>query len=157
MVILKWLIQFKLVIGATAVKINKQTGNHGDCIFRFCVTPVELPSFFSCRIIDFQFDKIKRTLLYLMSSCLLCCWKWVFAMTSAFSRQNSVSLCPTLFCSSRPNFPVTPDISFPYFIKFEHQNFRGNTTALHTESVRVWHVPSKLCTLSMIDTTITGI
>ena len=112
MVILKWLIQFKLVIGATAVKINKQTGNHGDCIFRFCVTPVELPSFFSCRIIDFQFDKIKRTLLYLMSSCLLCCWKWVFAMTSAFSRQNSVSLCPTLFCSSRPNFPVTPDISW---------------------------------------------
>ena len=29
-------------------------------------------------------------------SCLLCCWKKVFVVTSAFSWQNSVSLCPVL-------------------------------------------------------------
>ena len=33
---------------------------------------------------------------------LLCCWKGVFAMTSVFSWQNSVSLCPTSFCIPRP-------------------------------------------------------
>ena len=39
------------------------------------------------------------------------CWKRVFTMTSAFSWQNSVSLCPASFCTPRPNFPVTPGIS----------------------------------------------
>ena len=29
-------------------------------------------------------------------------------MTSVFSWQNSVSLCPALFCTPRPNLPVTP-------------------------------------------------
>ena len=33
---------------------------------------------------------------------------WVFAMTSAFSWQNSVSLCPSSFCNPMPNFPVIP-------------------------------------------------
>ena len=33
-----------------------------------------------------------------MQSLLLCCWKRVFAMTSLFSWQNSVSLCPDSFC-----------------------------------------------------------
>ena len=32
-------------------------------------------------------------------------------MTSAFSWQNSVSLCPASFCTPRPNLPVTPGIS----------------------------------------------
>ena len=32
-------------------------------------------------------------------------------MTSAFSWQRSVSLCPASFCTPRPNFPVTPGIS----------------------------------------------
>ena len=41
----------------------------------------------------------------------LCCWKMVFAMTSAFSWQNSVSLCPAPFCTPRPNLPVTPGVS----------------------------------------------
>ena len=36
----------------------------------------------------------------------------VFAMTSAFSWQNSVSLCPASFCISRPNLPVTPGVSW---------------------------------------------
>ena len=43
---------------------------------------------------------------------LLCCWKRVFAVTSAFSWQNSVSLWPASFCTARPNLPVTPGISW---------------------------------------------
>ena len=36
---------------------------------------------------------------------------------SAFSWQNSISLCPTSFCTSRPNLPVTPGISWlPTFV-----------------------------------------
>ena len=53
-----------------------------------------------------------------MSICtsLLCCWKRVFAMTSALSWQNSVSLCPALFCAPRLHVPVAPGISwFPTF------------------------------------------
>ena len=49
-----------------------------------------------------------------MSMCrslLLCCWKRVFAMTSAFSWQNSISLCPASFRIPRPNLPVTPGTS----------------------------------------------
>ena len=43
---------------------------------------------------------------------LLCCWKRVFAMTSVFSWQNSISLCPASFCTPKPNFPVTPGVSW---------------------------------------------
>ena len=46
-----------------------------------------------------------------MCSHLLCCWKRVFTNTSAFSWQNSVSLCPASFCTPKSNLPVTPDIS----------------------------------------------
>ena len=48
-----------------------------------------------------------------MSMCrvLLCCWKRVFAMTSTFSWQNSISLCAASFCTPRPNIPVTPGVS----------------------------------------------
>ena len=38
-----------------------------------------------------------------MESLLLCCWKRVSAMTSAFSWQNSVSLFPGSFCPPRTN------------------------------------------------------
>ena len=31
-------------------------------------------------------------------------------MTSAFSWQNSISLCPASFCISRPNLPITPGV-----------------------------------------------
>ena len=41
-----------------------------------------------------------------------CCWKRVFAMTSAFSWHNSVSLCPISLCPPRPNLPVTPVMSW---------------------------------------------
>ena len=43
---------------------------------------------------------------------LLCCWKKVFAMTSAFSWANSISFCPASFCTSRPNLPVSPGVSW---------------------------------------------
>ena len=33
-------------------------------------------------------------------------------MTSVFSWQNSISLCPALFCTPRSNLPVTPGISW---------------------------------------------
>ena len=36
-------------------------------------------------------------------------------MTSVFSLQNSVSLCPASFCTPRPNFPVTAGILTSYF------------------------------------------
>ena len=32
-------------------------------------------------------------------------------MTSAFSWQNSISLCPVSFCTPKPYLPVTPGIS----------------------------------------------
>ena len=38
--------------------------------------------------------------------------KMVFAMTSAFSWQNSFTLCPASFCTPRPNLPVTPGVSW---------------------------------------------
>ena len=35
----------------------------------------------------------------------------MFAMTSAFSWQNSISVCPASFRIPRPNLPVTPGVS----------------------------------------------
>ena len=43
---------------------------------------------------------------------LLLCWKTVFAMTSVFSCQNSISLYPASFCTPRPNWPVIPGVSW---------------------------------------------
>ena len=38
-------------------------------------------------------------------------------MTSVFSWQNSISLCPASFCTPKPNLPVTPGISWlPTFV-----------------------------------------
>ena len=33
-------------------------------------------------------------------------------MTSAFSWQNSINLCPASFCTAKPNLPVTPGVSW---------------------------------------------
>ena len=41
-------------------------------------------------------------------SCLVA--RRVYAITSVFSWQNSVSLCPASLCTPRPNLPVTPDV-----------------------------------------------
>ena len=47
-----------------------------------------------------------------MCSLLLCCCKGVFAMTSAFSWQNSITFCPASFCTPRPNLPITLGVSW---------------------------------------------
>ena len=39
-------------------------------------------------------------------------------MTTAFSWQNSISLCPASFCIPRPYLPVTPGVSFSFFFMF---------------------------------------
>ena len=41
----------------------------------------------------------------------VCCWKRVFAMTSVFSWQNSISLSPDSFHIPWPNLSVTPGVS----------------------------------------------
>ena len=58
----------------------------------------------------------------------LVCWKRMFAMTSAFSCQNSVSLCPASFCTPRPNLSVTPGISWSCTFAFQSpmRNQRSN-------------------------------
>ena len=45
-------------------------------------------------------------------SLFLCCWNRLFATTSVFSWQNSISLCPASFCTPRPNLPITPGVSW---------------------------------------------
>ena len=40
-------------------------------------------------------------------------------MTSVFSWQNSISLCPASFCTPRPNLPVTPAVSWPPTFAFQ--------------------------------------
>ena len=57
---------------------------------------------------DFSVDHLVMS----MCSLLLCCWKRVFPMTSAFSCQNSVSLWAASFCTPWPNLPVTPSSSW---------------------------------------------
>ena len=53
---------------------------------------------------DFSIDYLVNVHV---QSLLLCCWNRVFAMTSAFSWQNSVSFCPASFCSPGLKLPVT--------------------------------------------------
>ena len=44
----------------------------------------------------------------------LCFWKRVFAMTSAFTWQDSISLCPASFCTPRANLPVSWLLTFAF-------------------------------------------
>ena len=60
-------------------------------------------------------EYVKRCIDHLvMSVCslLVCCWKRMFAMTSVFSWQHSINLCPASFCTPRSNLPVTPGVSW---------------------------------------------
>ena len=50
---------------------------------------------------------------------LLCFCKRVLTMTSGFSWQNCVSLCPASCCTPRPNLPVIPGISWPPTFAFQ--------------------------------------
>ena len=44
----------------------------------------------------------------------------VFAMTSVFSWQNSISFCPASFSTPRPNLPATPGISWLPTLAFQY-------------------------------------
>ena len=54
-----------------------------------------------------QYDFGIDCLMMSTQSLFLCCWEWVFAMTSVFSWQNSISYCPASFCTLKSNLPVT--------------------------------------------------
>ena len=57
---------------------------------------------------------------------LLCCWKRVLAMTSVFSWQNSVSLCPASLCAPRPKLPAIPGISWLPTFAFQSPIMKGH-------------------------------
>ena len=48
-------------------------------------------------------------------------------MTSAFSWQNSISLCPASFCTPRPNLPVTPGVSWVPTFAFQSCIMKGTS------------------------------
>ena len=48
-------------------------------------------------------------------------------MTSVFSWQNSVCLCPTSFCTPRPNLPVTPGVSWLPTFAFQSPMMKGTS------------------------------
>ena len=56
-----------------------------------------------------------------------CCWKRVFAMTSAFSWQNFISLCPASFCIPRPNLSLALIIN--------------QTQIEYISRIELWHGP----------------
>jgi len=47
-------------------------------------------------------------------------------MISAFSWQNSISLCPASFCTPRPNLPVTPGVSWLPTFAFQSPIMKGH-------------------------------
>ena len=55
---------------------------------------------------DFSIDHLVMSMCRILS----CCWKRVFAMSSVFSWQNSVSLCLASFCTPKLNLLFTPGI-----------------------------------------------
>ena len=77
-----------------------------------------------CNQSGFHIDHFVMTMC---KSHFLCCWKKVFAIASAFSWQNSVSLCPASFCAPKPNLSVTASIS--WLPTFPFQSFMINRTS----------------------------
>ena len=47
-------------------------------------------------------------------------------MTSTFSWQNSISLCPASFCTQRPNLPVNPGVSCLHTFAFQSPIKKGH-------------------------------
>ena len=90
--------------------------------------------------------------------------KKVFAMTSAFSWQNSVSLWSASFCTPMPNLPVTPGVSWlPIFAFQSLMATYSNILAwkilwtvepeglLSIGSHRVWHNWSALACMTALE------
>ena len=75
----------------------------------------------------------------------LCCWKTVFAIISVFSWQNSVSLCPALLNTPRPNSPVTPGISWLPTLAFQSPMMKRTFfLVLILEGMVVIHISGQL-------------
>ena len=73
--------------------MNSATATSQSCFF----LTVQSCSIFGCKEYnqsDFAVHHLEMSMCKVFQ--LLCCWKRVFAMTSVFSWQNSVSLCPLL-------------------------------------------------------------
>ena len=87
---------------------------------------------YSTNVCSIEYRGFQRLRLDYVSSSLtfapyICMLLVLFAMTSVCSRQNSVSLGPALFCTSIPNFPVTPVIS--WLPTFAFQSHMMNRTS----------------------------
>ena len=75
-------------------------------------------------------------------------------MTTAFSWQNSISLCPASFCTPRPNLPVTsgvswlPTFSSLFFLKKGHakecSNYRTIALISHASKVMLKILQARL-------------
>ena len=67
----------------------------------------------------------------------LCCWKRVFAMTSAFSWQNSVSLWPTfVFLKTRALFKKTRDTKGTFHAKMGPIKDRNGMDLTEAEDIK---------------------
>ena len=69
-------------------------------------------------------------------------------MTSTFSWQNSVSLCPASFCTPWPNLPVTPIISLLSISAFQSPMRKGHFFFFDVSSrnsCRNITLPTKVC------------
>ena len=77
--------------------------------FSFSISPSnEYSGLISFKIDWLDLLEVQGTL----KSLLLCYWKRVFSMSSVFSWQNSVSLCPASFHTPRLDLPVIPGVSW---------------------------------------------
>ena len=106
--------------------------SHSQLLVLFLLT-VQSFSIFSCKEYnqsDFGVDHLVMSICRDVHMKLLCCWKRMFAMTSVFSWQNSVSLCLASFCTPRPNLPVTPGISWLPTFAFSHLWWKGHLSWL---------------------------
>ena len=72
--------------------------------------------------------------------------KRVFTMTSVFPCQYSVSLCPASFCTSRPNLPITPVVS--WLPAFALQSPMLERTSFFGVSSRRYYRSSQNCSAS---------
>ena len=69
-------------------------------------------------------------------------------MTSAFSWQNSISLCPASFRTSRPNLPVTPGVSWLPTFAFQSTIGQCGQSKWETRKYLFGHEKTKLaCSL----------
>ena len=100
-----WMVQFKSEFGNKEFMIWATVSSQ----FSFCwLYRASLSLAAKNMINDFSID-------HWWCPCIessLCHWKRVFAMSSAFSWENSISLWPASFCTPRSNLPVTPCISW---------------------------------------------